>query len=320
MRAVRVSGPGEVDLVDLAEPDSVSGEILVRARYVGVCGTDRRLARRGANPPRVPGHEVAGVLPDEMPVGVHPDIGCGECPHCRRGFENRCPCRVSIGLDRDGGMAEWVAVPEDHVVPLDGVPLRDAPLLEPLACCLHAVSLLQVTRGEPALVVGAGPMGILAMWSLQAAGARVAVSQRSEERRRLAARLGAEVTVGEAEDPAEAFGEPPQVAVVTAPNRRALIYAMEVVAVGGRVHVFAGMPEGGEVDANLVHYRHLTLIGSTGSRIEDYRRARDLAVAGQVDLSLLPVRSIPLEETPGALLGAPTAQKVIIDLEERGVR
>jgi L-iditol 2-dehydrogenase len=320
MRAVRVSGPEQVDLVDLADPNPRSGETLVRPLYVGVCGTDRRLARRGSDPPRVPGHEVAGMLADDMPVGVHPDIGCGHCSHCRQGFGNRCPYRVSIGLDRDGGMAEWMAVPEDHVVPLDGVPLRDAPLLEPLACCLHAVSLLQVQPGGWALVVGAGPMGILAIWALQAAGARVVVSQRSEERRRLADRLGAHVIVGDGEDPVAALGEPPQVAVVTAPNRKALAYALEVVAVGGRVHAFAGMPEGGEVDANLVHYRHLTLIGSTGSRIEDYRRALELAATGQVDLSLLPVRSISLEETPGALLGGSTAQKVIIDLEERGKR
>lgn len=320
MRAVRVSDPGQVDLVEVAEPDVLPGERLVQPRYVGVCGTDRRLAKRGSDTPRVPGHEVAGVLAGDIPVGVHPDIGCGDCPHCRGGFGNRCGRRFSIGLDRDGGMAEWVTIPEHHVVPLDGVPLPEAPLLEPLACCLHAVSLLEVDHGEPALVVGAGALGILNMWALQTAGARVAVSQRSEERRLLAARLGAEVTVGEGEDPADALGEPPQVVVVTAPNREALAYALEVVAVGGRVHAFAGMPEGGEVDANVIHYRHLTLMGSTGSRIGDYRRARELAASGQVDLSLLPVRSISLEETPAALLGAPTVDKVIINLEERGFR
>lgn len=320
MRAVRVSHPGEVGLADLPDPDPVPGELLVRPRFVGLCPTDRRLARRGSDPPRTPGHEVAGLLGDDTPVGVHPDVGCGVCSQCRLGYRNRCLQRISIGLDRDGGMADWVAVPEHHVVPLDGVPLPQAPLLEPLACCLHAVDLLDADQGEPALVVGAGPMGILAMWALQAVGARVAVSQRSEERRALAARLGAEVTVGEGEDPSSGLGEPPHVAIVTAPNREALAYALEVVSVGGRVHAFAGMPEGGEIDANLVHYRHLSIIGSTGSRIADYQRARELAATGRIDLSLLPVRSIALEEAPGTLLGETTTQKVIIDMEERAKR
>lgn len=318
MMAVQVSAPGEVSLVELGLPFALPGETLVRPRYVGVCGTDRRLAARGSDPPRVPGHEIAGVLADGRPVGIHPDIGCGSCAYCRTGYGNRCADRLSIGLDRDGGMAEWVAVPEHHVVSLDGVPLREGPLLEPLACCLHAVELLDVARGEPALVVGAGTMGILAMWALQAAGAQVAISQRSSERRLLAAELGADSTVADGEDPKEELGERPRVAVVTAPTKEALAYALEVVEVGGRVHAFAGMPGGGDVDANLVHYRHLRLVGSTGSRLTDYLRARDLVAADRIDLARLPVRLVRLQKAPEILLESSSAEKVIIEFEEKG--
>jgi threonine dehydrogenase-like Zn-dependent dehydrogenase len=249
-------------------------------------------------------------------VGIHPDIGCGACRFCRAGFENRCPDRVSIGIDRDGGLAEWVAVPERHTLPLDGVPLELSPVLEPLACCLHAVRLLEVRAGDPALVVGAGAMGILSMWALQRAGARVAVSQRSAERRELAAALGADAILGPNESPEAALGEPPRVAVVTAPGAEPLVQALEEVAVGGAVHAFAGTPNGARVDANIVHYRHLRLVGSTGSALSDYRKALELVGSGLIPLDRLPRTTVALEDVPELLVGARTAPglKVIVDV------
>jgi threonine dehydrogenase-like Zn-dependent dehydrogenase len=209
---------------------------------------------------------------------------------------------VDIGIQRDGGLAEWIVVPEGHAIPLDGFPFGLAPSIEPLACCLHAVAMLDVTDGELAVVVGAGTLGIIGMWALQAAGARVAVMQRSETRRRLAAELGADTVLEPTEDVAAALGTLPAVALVTAPGVEALSWAVEHVDVGGRVHAFAGSPGGAPIDANLVHYRHLRLMGSTGSTVDDYRRARDLARAGSVPLDRLPSRTVPLDAVPEILL------------------
>lgn len=316
MRAVQVSAPGCVEVTVLKDSEPSDGEVIVDVRSVGVCGTDRRLTARGADPPRVPGHEVAGRLDDGTPVAIHPDIGCGECEHCRESYENRCRHRVSIGIDRDGGMAEQVAVPEHHVVPLDGVDLDVAPLLEPLACCLHAASMLGPLEETPAMVVGAGPMGILATWALQARGARVLVVQRSAERRELAAALGADSVAAPDQNPAEILGAVPEVALVTAPSAAALTAALENVAVGGTVHAFAGLPGGGLFDANLVHYRHLALVGSTGSRIIDFRDARSLVADGRVLLDKLPVTRRTLSEADAVLQGNTGDFKTIIDLEE----
>jgi threonine dehydrogenase-like Zn-dependent dehydrogenase len=317
MRAVRVGAPGAVAVTEVPEPAPGDGEVLLRVAYAGICPTDRRLAARGAQPPRIPGHEVAGHLPDGRPAGVHPDIGCGRCAACRAGWDNRCPDRVAVGLGRDGGLARFVAVPAAHAVPLNGVDVSVAPLLEPLACALHAVDLLGVAAGEGALVVGAGAMGVLCTWALRAAGARVVVSQRSAARRDLAARLGADATVAAGEDPAAALGAAPSVAVVTAPGPDPIGYALGAVATGGRVHVFAGTPGGAPVDANPVHYRHLTLIGSTGSRLADYRRAVDLAARGTIDLAALPCITVPLDRAPQALAEpSQHALKVLVRLEE----
>jgi L-iditol 2-dehydrogenase len=233
---------------------------------------------------------------------VQPNVGCGRCASCALGLENRCPDHVDIGIQRDGGLAEWIVVPERHAVPLDGFPFDLAPSIEPLACCLHAVTMLDVAGDEVAVVVGAGTLGIIGMWALQAAGARVAVVQRSEARRRLAAELGTDAALGPGDDVAAALGSPPVAALVTAPGVEALSWAVEHVEVGGRVHAFAGSPGGAPIDANLVHYRHLRLVGSTGSTVDDYGRARDLARSGSVPLERLPSRTVSLDEVPEILL------------------
>jgi L-iditol 2-dehydrogenase len=319
MKAVRVGTGGGAELVETDRPSPGTGETLVRVEAAAICATDRKLAARGAGASVILGHELAGRLDDGRAVGVHPDVGCGVCRFCRAGFENRCPDRVSIGIDRDGGLAEWVAVPQRHALPLDGVPIELSPVLEPLACCLHAVRLLDVGADDPALVVGAGAMGILSMWALQQAGAQVAVSQRSPERRELAAELGAEAVLAPGESVAAALGEPPRVAIVTAPGAEPLAWALEEVAVGGAVHAFAGTPGGAPVDANVVHYRHLRLVGSTGSARSDYRRAVELASEGRIRLESLPRTTVSLPEVPEILAGDRTEPglKVIVDVGGR---
>jgi L-iditol 2-dehydrogenase len=139
------------------------------------------------------------------------------------------------------------------------------------------------------------------MWALQAHGARVAVCQRSVARRRLAAELGADCVLGPDGDPTVVLGEPPKAAVVTAPGSEALGWALERVDTGGRVHAFAGSSLPSEIDANVIHYRHLTLVGSTGSGLPDYHRARSLVLEGTVRLSRLPRTVISLDEAAVAL-------------------
>jgi threonine dehydrogenase-like Zn-dependent dehydrogenase len=245
---------------------------------------------------------VAGTLEDGTPVGVQPNVGCGRCASCAQGLENRCPDHVDIGIQRDGGLAEWIVVPEGHVVELETFPFDLAPSIEPLACCLHAVAMLDLERGDPALVVGAGTLGVIGMWALQSAGARVAVVQRSEARRRLAAELGADAVLEPGADVEAALGSRPRAALVTVPSVEALSWALEGVDVGGRVHAFAGVPGGAPIDANIVHYRHLRLVGSTGSTVADYRRAREMAASGSIPLERLPSTTITLEEVPQVLL------------------
>jgi len=208
MRAVRIDGPERVAPVRTPRPRPADGEVLVRVVSAALCAVDRRLARHGTSTPRIPGHEIAGTLEDGTEVVVHPNIGCGTCGWCRAGFVNRCPDHEDLGRDRDGGLAEWIAVPVDHLVPLEGFDLGIAPLVEPLSAIVHAQSSLRVRDEDRVAVVGAGPLGILGTWLFRALGARVAVVQRSEERRRLAQELGAHAAVAPSEDIRRHLGGP----------------------------------------------------------------------------------------------------------------
>jgi len=319
MRAVRLNGVEDATLVVAPDPVPSHGEVLVRVTHAAVCGTDRKAYVRGTPSPRILGHELAGELADGTLVAIHPEVSCGTCRQCSAGFENRCPTRRSIGLERDGGFAELVVAPEDRLLALDAsLDPALGPLLEPLACCVRAVDMLAPRPGELAVVVGAGAIGILSAWLLQAAGCRVAIVQRSAERREQALALGIEIAVGPDDDLAALLGGEPDLAVVAAPDASALQFALERVVTGGRLHAMAGVPGGAMMDANVVHYRHLTLFGSTGSTKQDHRRGHDLVVAGEVPLARLPVRTVALEELPQVLAAAPdpAALRTIVDIAE----
>jgi L-iditol 2-dehydrogenase len=318
VRGLLVSSPANAEIVELGDPPAKVGESIVEVEWASMCSTDRKLFARGPVEPRVIGHEGVGYRADGTLVGIHPDIGCGRCDHCLAGFENRCARRQSIGIDRDGCLADRVAVPTAHALPINDIEPQIAPLLEPLACALHAVSLLEANN-ERAVVVGAGAMGILGMWALKARGCTVAVCQRSDERRTLAQELGADVVLAPEESPSEGLGAPPGVAFVAAPGREPVQWACDRVAAGGRVHVFAGTPGEALVDANVIHYKHLTLVGSTGSTRMDYERALQLAATGEIKLDGLPRAHVRLEEVPQLLASRqdPQILKVIVDVMGR---
>lgn len=305
MMAVSIVRPGTAELGERPSPRPRDGELLVEVTYAAVCSTDRKMVGRGQPVGRIPGHEVAGRLSDGRIVGVHPDVGCGSCARCASGETIRCLRRQAIGIDRDGGFAEQLVVPEAHAVAIDDIDEPLIPFLEPLACTLHAARRLGAQPGESAVVLGAGAMGILAMWALQSLGLEVHVCQRGERRRSQAMELGAHGVMGPDDDPGKLMKEPPQVVLVTAPGPEPLEWALRHVAEGGRVHAFAGSPQPVPVDANVVHYRHLTLVGGTGSGLSDYRQGQDLVREGAIDLARLPRTQITLDALPGALSGPP---------------
>src|SRR5262249_23356775 len=140
MRAVRNTDNG-IEVLDVPSPDPERGQLRVEVRAAGICGSDLHLISWGPMPVTL-GHEISGRLDDGTPVAIWPLVSCGECDRCAAGEVTQCRQAVtqSIGIGRDGGMADEMVVEESCVVPLpEGVDLAHASLVEPIACSLHAL-------------------------------------------------------------------------------------------------------------------------------------------------------------------------------------
>jgi L-iditol 2-dehydrogenase len=325
MKACVFKAPGDVGVVDVPEPEAGPGEIVLRVGAAGLCHSDVRVFKgeKYAKAGVVPGHEISGVVQSvgdgvrDVEAGEHvalcPIIACGSCSFCRVGKRNRCPNRITLGYDENGGLAEYLLVPEPivrlgHIFKLPaGVPLDLASLLEPTACVFNSLDLLGVEAGSTVLLVGAGPMGLMHIVVAKALGARVFASEPDEERRGWARRLGAEATVDpSAQDPVATIkdltdGQGADVAVVTTGAVAAVPPALNGVRKQGAINLFGGFPPNTvlDLDPNVIHYNELVLTGSQNATIAQYEQAARL-LPRLGDLRQVVSHSFTIEEAPKA--------------------
>ena len=200
--------PWELEADDVSAPAPDPGHVLVRMTHSGICGTDFKIYS-GAIPvsyPRVMGHEMAGEVVDAGGAGsfragdrviVDPELYCGACFHCRIGQTHLCPKGMLIGRDTNGGFAEYVAAPASQVFGLpDSIDSRTAPLIQVLTTCLHAQRQIEIFPGESVVVFGLGVTGQLHVQLAKARGASPVIGvTRSADKRALAERLGADLTI-----------------------------------------------------------------------------------------------------------------------------
>jgi 2-desacetyl-2-hydroxyethyl bacteriochlorophyllide A dehydrogenase len=192
MRAVRNTESG-IEVAQVPSPDTDGDQVRVRVRASGICGSDLHLISWGPMPVTL-GHEIAGHLDDGTPVAIWPLIPCGRCDRCAVGEVTQCRQAVtrSIGIGRDGGMADEMVVAQSSVVPLpDGLDVADASLVEPIACSLHALRRAGLRGDERVAVVGAGMIGLAAALVARAEGCPVDVAARHDAQRAAAQRIGA---------------------------------------------------------------------------------------------------------------------------------
>jgi 2-desacetyl-2-hydroxyethyl bacteriochlorophyllide A dehydrogenase len=214
MKAVVWSGPNEMNLEDVAEPQAAPGWVVVKPSATGICGSDIT-AYKGmmgvSAPGTIRGHEFSGKVVaadnDEaswigQTVVVNPLVSCGHCRHCRSGADNQCPTQKSLGILLPGSLAEYVAAPVGNLIAMSGVPPTAAAVTEPLAQALHDVVLAQ--RDSPvrsALVIGAGSIGYLAVQVARHRGIEsIVVLDPATERRIDALRSGASMAFAAPED------------------------------------------------------------------------------------------------------------------------
>ncbi len=330
---------------DVPTPVVGPDDVLLRVTAAAICATDLKIMRHGHRklPPGrtiVLGHEFVGVVEDAgarvkgfargARMGVVPNAGCGNCPACRRNQANYCPDYTAFGIDRDGGHAPYVLIPaqfvaQGNLIPIDRDALSDeqACLLEPLSCVVNCVRQVCVGAGDSVLVYGAGPMGMLIVMMCRAAGAsKVLVVEPLAQRRRQILDFGAD----EAFDPAgdvsaqvrdRTGGQGPDVIILACPAPELQPQALALLAPFGRLCLFAGLPKDAPavaLDTNAIHYRNLTVTGTTGGSADDYRHAMQLAADGRVDLGRVIAVRFPLSRLEEAyrVAAGGAAGKVIL--------
>lgn len=208
MKAIQFTAKGEARIADLKVGDIPAGHILVKVKASGLCHTDIDVlhARYGDGAfPLVPGHEYAGVveaiaadvtgLSVGARVAVDPNLPCGTCPACRKGLANLCRDLKAYGVSHNGGFAEYSCVRAEQLHGIGTLPFPVAALAEPLACVVNGLNSAGLRSGAPlpreALVIGAGPIGLLLALSLKAEGVQnVTVADINENRLAFAGDLG----------------------------------------------------------------------------------------------------------------------------------
>lgn len=313
MRAARLYRTGDIRVADETAPTAADGEDLVRVTAVGICGSDLHWWTEGAigdatlARPLVLGHEGAGVIETGprrgQRVAIDPAIPCETCRACRDGYRNLCyRIRFAGHGETDGMLRELMPWPAHLLHPLpDEISDAAGSLLEPLGVALHALDLGHVPFGAAVAVVGCGPIGLLLVQLLRAAGARVLAVEPLAHRREAAASFGAH----EVADPsAGASGYGADVAFELAGNDAAVRAAMESVRPGARV-VLGGIPDGDTTTfpASLARRKGLT-IAMVRRMNEVYPRAIALASRRAVSLDPLVSTRAPLTAVADAFTTA----------------
>ena len=321
MNVVVCNQPGDLELERRAAPIRGEGEVLVRIRRVGVCGTDMHIFT-GNQPylsyPRVMGHELAGeveeappesgLLPGD-PVYIVPYIACGHCVACRRAKPNCCTNIRVLGVHADGGLAEYLSVPQAYVKKADGISLEQAAMVEFLAIGAHAVRRAAVAVEQKVLVVGAGPIGIgVALFSkLRGAGVTV-LDGRADRLAFCADRIGVESTVALSETSGAELGQLTagdffDVVFDATGNPRAMEAGFAYVAHGGTYVLVSIVAADISFSDPEFHKREMTLMGSRNATAEDFAAVVDAMRGGLVPTDALHTHSSTLAELPEAFPG-----------------
>lgn len=316
MKQAIMTAPGKIEFHDVPPPALAPGQLLVRMKRIGVCGSDIHVYH-GKHPytsyPVVQGHEVSGVVekaaPDVKgfspgdPVTFQPQVTCGKCYPCTHGAYHICDSLKVMGFQTTGAASELFAVDAEKALRLPpGMSLEHGAMMEPLAVAVHALCRGGGAAGKKVLVLGAGPIGNLVAQAAKGSGAAdVLLTDVSEVRLQLAQRCGIEGTanpakVDLADEVRRRFGDAKADLILECVGAQKTIEQAVAVARKGTdivvVGVFGDRPT---VDMGLVQDRELRLIGTLMYQEPDWRAAIELAATRKVNLDPLVTDRFPFD-------------------------
>ena len=333
MRAAMYHGAGRLTVEDVPTPSIGDGELLIRMRACGLCGSDLMTWYQDRRAPVVLGHEPVGEVVEAgagAPFAVgervfaHHHVPCFECRLCRAGRHTLCATFRATRID-PGGLAEYIRVPaanvDADVLPLpDGLDDITATLIEPVACILRGQRMAGVTSGSRVAVVGAGSMGLLEIQVAQALGAaEIVVLEPRGDRRAIARRLGGITPDGTGADAVrDAFGgELADHVFVCTHHHGAIAESLNMAGPAGVVQLFAPTEPGDPIalDLGAVFFREVTLQSTYSAGPSDTRDALRMLTDGVIDPGSVISHRVSLEHADEAyrLAASGEAMKVVVE-------
>ena len=317
MQALQLRGPGEVAVTQVPDAARRPGEVLLRIRQVGLCGSDLN-SFRGRNPmvsfPRIPGHEVAATIvetdssvaaqwPVGMDVTLSPYTSCGQCPSCLRSRPNACRDNQTLGVQRDGALTELLSVPPEKLYAAT-LGLRELALVEPLTVGFHAVSRGRVTSSDTVAIFGCGGVGLGAVAAAGFRGARTIGMDVDDAKLAIAAKAGATDLINTTREDLHqrlqslTNGRGPDVIIEAIGLPQTFRAAVEEVAFTGRVVYIGYAKEPVAYETRLFVQKELDIMGSRNALPEDFREVIGMLEAGRFPVAETISHQVPLADAP----------------------
>jgi threonine dehydrogenase-like Zn-dependent dehydrogenase len=337
MKAFLITNPGSTELGNVAKPAPGPGELLLRTRYIGLCGTDLNTFR-GRNPmvtyPRIPGHEIAATIVDAgsgvpaqfepgTDVTVSPYTSCGSCASCLRGRTNACLSNQTLGVQRDGAMQDYFTVPWQKVFVANGLSLRELTLVEPLGVGFHTVSRARVSDIDTVAVIGCGAVGLGAVAAASFRGANTIIIDIDDAKLAIARQAGAQHSINSRSEDVHARlqeltdGRGPDVMIEAVGLPATYRMAIEEIAFTGRVVYVGYAKEPVTYDTKYFVQKELDILGSRNS-LDEFPDVIAMLLQGRFPVESTISKVVPLEQAGEALndwAAAPqTITKILVEL------
>lgn len=338
MKAFFIQQPGETEIREIDTPSPAEGEVLLKVRRVGFCGSDLN-TYRGKNPmveyPRIPGHEIAATIEQLGPgvsrtwetgtnVTVSPYTNCGTCSSCRVGRPNACQFNQTLGVQRDGALAEYIVAPAEKLYRADTLSLEELALVEPLTVGFHATDRAGITPRDMVAVFGCGAIGLGAISGAIFRDATVIAIDIDDAKLAIAKKAGAQHTVNTSREDLHAalrdiVPDGPSVCIEAIGLPLTFRAAVEEVAFAGRVVYIGYSKEPVSYETKLFVQKELDIRGSRNA-LGDFADVIQMLQAGRFPWRDVITQIIPLDQAGEALANwdaDPAAvTKILVNLDE----
>lgn len=299
MKALTIESVGKTRICDIEETEPATGEVKIRVVRVGLCGSDLNTFR-GFNPlvsyPRIPGHEIGGEIVATGEgvqrcrcgdrVVVLPYSACGECSSCRSGRVNACRNNQTLGVQKQGGMTQYLVLPETKVLVCNDLSFDQLALVEPLTVGMHAARRAAVEIGERIVVFGCGVIGLGAMAAAAAMGGRVIAVDIDNRKRAIALACGAEGFINSREEDLDTLvgglddGRGPAVVIEAVGQDSTFVQAVRLVAFTGRVVYVGYAKKPVTYESSQFVMKELDIRGSRNATAADFKAVLSLMEQG----------------------------------------